>query len=78
MWTPPLGPSVELPMGPRSAALGGNGACELFDWGLLWGSRRGLETLYWVGETHVSCSTGAFGRAPYEATERRVGWGKRM
>eukprot|EP00959_Pyramimonas_sp_CCMP1952_P168780 3526261-Pyramimonas_sp.AAC.1 len=28
MRTPPLGPSVELPLGPRNAVLGGGDACE--------------------------------------------------
>eukprot|EP00959_Pyramimonas_sp_CCMP1952_P176165 3681250-Pyramimonas_sp.AAC.1 len=27
MWTLPIGPSVELPMRPRNAALGGGNAC---------------------------------------------------
>eukprot|EP00959_Pyramimonas_sp_CCMP1952_P361645 7573944-Pyramimonas_sp.AAC.1 len=38
MRTPPLGPSVELPMGPRNASLGGGPACEHRQWGLRWGS----------------------------------------
>eukprot|EP00959_Pyramimonas_sp_CCMP1952_P177841 3716921-Pyramimonas_sp.AAC.1 len=32
--TPPLGPSVELPLGPRSSALGAGTACEHPHWGL--------------------------------------------
>eukprot|EP00959_Pyramimonas_sp_CCMP1952_P280486 5863022-Pyramimonas_sp.AAC.1 len=28
MRTPPLGPSVELPMGPRNTVVGGGDACE--------------------------------------------------
>eukprot|EP00959_Pyramimonas_sp_CCMP1952_P140690 2944178-Pyramimonas_sp.AAC.1 len=35
----PLGPSVELPIGPRSAVLGGGGACNLRHWDL----RDGME-----------------------------------
>eukprot|EP00959_Pyramimonas_sp_CCMP1952_P222430 4649889-Pyramimonas_sp.AAC.1 len=34
MRTPPLGPSVELPTGPRNAVLGEGGACEQRHWGL--------------------------------------------
>ena len=34
MRTRPLGPSVELPMGPRSVVLGGGDACERGHWGL--------------------------------------------
>eukprot|EP00959_Pyramimonas_sp_CCMP1952_P154106 3224066-Pyramimonas_sp.AAC.1 len=64
-------------MGPRSAALGGGDACELFHGVLLCSSRGGFETLYWVGEMHVNCSTGAFGKAPYGATKRCAGWGRR-
>eukprot|EP00959_Pyramimonas_sp_CCMP1952_P026977 566469-Pyramimonas_sp.AAC.1 len=33
MQTPPLRPSVELPMGPRSALLGWGAACEHRHWG---------------------------------------------
>ena len=39
------GPSVELPMGPRDAVLGGGDACECSHWGLRWSSLRGHETL---------------------------------
>eukprot|EP00959_Pyramimonas_sp_CCMP1952_P176440 3687317-Pyramimonas_sp.AAC.1 len=38
MWTPPLGPHVELPMGPRSAVLGGGDRCGHRHWGLKWSS----------------------------------------
>eukprot|EP00959_Pyramimonas_sp_CCMP1952_P304287 6368411-Pyramimonas_sp.AAC.1 len=34
MWTLPLGPSVELPTGPRIATLGGGNACECSHWDL--------------------------------------------
>ena len=43
MRAPPLGPSVELPMGPRNAALGEGTACELRHWDLWWSSLRGHE-----------------------------------
>ena len=39
-----------------------------------WRSIWGHETLSWVGETHVSAATGAFGGAPYGATKRFLGW----
>eukprot|EP00959_Pyramimonas_sp_CCMP1952_P416232 8720811-Pyramimonas_sp.AAC.1 len=32
--TAPLGPSVEIPTGPRNAVLGGGDACELRHWDL--------------------------------------------
>ena len=38
------GPSVELPMGPRNAVLGGGDACEHPHWGLRWSSLWGHET----------------------------------
>eukprot|EP00959_Pyramimonas_sp_CCMP1952_P426802 8938969-Pyramimonas_sp.AAC.1 len=59
MWTPPLGPSVELLLGPRNVVLGGGGPCELRHCRLLWSSLRGHETLSWVGETHANCVTAA-------------------
>eukprot|EP00959_Pyramimonas_sp_CCMP1952_P363222 7606307-Pyramimonas_sp.AAC.1 len=34
----PLGPSVELPMGPRNAVLGGGDACGLRYWDRQWSS----------------------------------------
>eukprot|EP00959_Pyramimonas_sp_CCMP1952_P412382 8641836-Pyramimonas_sp.AAC.1 len=51
MRTPPLEPSVELPMGQRSAALGGGNSCGQCLWGVLrcsflWGD----ETLHWFGK----------------------------
>eukprot|EP00959_Pyramimonas_sp_CCMP1952_P065389 1365027-Pyramimonas_sp.AAC.1 len=45
MRTRPLGPSAELPMGPRSAVLGGGDACELRHWDLRRSSLSGHETL---------------------------------
>eukprot|EP00959_Pyramimonas_sp_CCMP1952_P129758 2713459-Pyramimonas_sp.AAC.1 len=36
------------------------------------------EALYWAGETHAAAATGAFGGAPYGATERCAGQGRRM
>eukprot|EP00959_Pyramimonas_sp_CCMP1952_P217239 4543451-Pyramimonas_sp.AAC.1 len=41
MRTPPLGPSVERPMWPRNAALGGGTACGHPHWGLRWSSLMG-------------------------------------
>ena len=76
--TLPLGPSVELLMGPRNAALGGGTACEPPHWGLRRSSLWGHEPLPWVGETHARAATGAFGGAPYGATKRCPGWGNRM
>eukprot|EP00959_Pyramimonas_sp_CCMP1952_P020218 426676-Pyramimonas_sp.AAC.1 len=58
MRSAPLGQSVELPMDPRSAVLGGGDACGLRHWDLRRSSRWGHETLYWVVETHAGCSTG--------------------
>eukprot|EP00959_Pyramimonas_sp_CCMP1952_P197872 4138189-Pyramimonas_sp.AAC.1 len=55
MRTAPPGPSVELPVGPRSAVVGGRGACGLRHWDLRRSSLRGHETLYWVGGTHADC-----------------------
>merc|ERR1712091_640988 len=78
MWTPPLGPSVELPMGPRNAVLGGGDACGHPHLGHRWSSLWGHETLSWVGETHADTPTEAFGGAPYGATKRCPGWGRRM
>eukprot|EP00959_Pyramimonas_sp_CCMP1952_P164479 3438670-Pyramimonas_sp.AAC.1 len=60
MRTVPRGPSVELPMGPRSAVLGGGTACGLRHWDLRWSSLWGHEALYWVWETHADCAAGAF------------------
>eukprot|EP00959_Pyramimonas_sp_CCMP1952_P412184 8637251-Pyramimonas_sp.AAC.1 len=48
MQTVPLKPSVELPIGPRGAVLGGEDACELCNWDLRRSSLWGHETLYWV------------------------------
>eukprot|EP00959_Pyramimonas_sp_CCMP1952_P379355 7946454-Pyramimonas_sp.AAC.1 len=60
MRTPPLGPSVELPMGPRNAVVGGGDACEHRQSGRGWSAVWGHETLYWIGETHAKTATGAF------------------
>ena len=64
MWTRPLGPSVELPMGPRNAVLGGRGACGHGNCGFPRSSLWGHETLSWVAGAHVDTDTGAFGGAP--------------
>eukprot|EP00959_Pyramimonas_sp_CCMP1952_P297644 6226620-Pyramimonas_sp.AAC.1 len=58
-----LRPSVELPMGPRSAVLGGGDACGLRHWDLRRSSLGGHEALYSVGETHAGCAIEAFGGA---------------
>eukprot|EP00959_Pyramimonas_sp_CCMP1952_P094563 1978072-Pyramimonas_sp.AAC.1 len=39
----PLGPSVELNMGPRSAVLGVGDACRLCHWGPQWSSLRATQ-----------------------------------
>eukprot|EP00959_Pyramimonas_sp_CCMP1952_P171206 3577331-Pyramimonas_sp.AAC.1 len=64
-------------MGPRNAVLGAGDACGPRNWALRWSSRWGHEALYLVGETHVNGSIGAFGGAPYGATKRRAGRGRR-
>eukprot|EP00959_Pyramimonas_sp_CCMP1952_P262905 5497466-Pyramimonas_sp.AAC.1 len=43
MRTEPLGPSVELPMGPRSAVMGGVDACGSRQWSLRWSPQWGHE-----------------------------------
>eukprot|EP00959_Pyramimonas_sp_CCMP1952_P107246 2242422-Pyramimonas_sp.AAC.1 len=70
MRTAPLGPSLELLLGPRSAVMGGGGACELRLWRLRWSPLWGHETLSWVGERHANTPIGAFGGVPYGATKR--------
>eukprot|EP00959_Pyramimonas_sp_CCMP1952_P024626 516837-Pyramimonas_sp.AAC.1 len=57
------GHSVELPLGPRSAVLGGRNA-------------RSKGCAGWW-RTHAAGATGTFGGAPYGATKRRTGWVKR-
>eukprot|EP00959_Pyramimonas_sp_CCMP1952_P120134 2511880-Pyramimonas_sp.AAC.1 len=66
----PLGPSVELPIGLRSAALGGGTACGLCHWDLWRSSLWGYEALPRAGEPHAGCATGTFGGAPYGPTKR--------
>eukprot|EP00959_Pyramimonas_sp_CCMP1952_P062596 1308805-Pyramimonas_sp.AAC.1 len=41
--TPPLGPEVDLLIGPRHAVLGGGDVCEHRHWGLRWASLWGHE-----------------------------------
>eukprot|EP00959_Pyramimonas_sp_CCMP1952_P285074 5960513-Pyramimonas_sp.AAC.1 len=65
-------------MEPRSAVLGRGDACGHRHWGLRWSSVGGCETLCLVGETHVDTATGTLGGAPYGATKRWAGWGRRM
>eukprot|EP00959_Pyramimonas_sp_CCMP1952_P406591 8521785-Pyramimonas_sp.AAC.1 len=60
MRTATLGPSVEVPLEPRNAVLGGGDACELRHWDLRWSSPWGPEALYWAGDTQGNCATGAF------------------
>eukprot|EP00959_Pyramimonas_sp_CCMP1952_P456381 9473075-Pyramimonas_sp.AAC.1 len=76
MRTPQLVPSVDLPMRPRAAALGGGDAGGQWHLGLGWSSRStgGHETLYWMGVTHAGGATAAFGGAPCGATKRCTGW----
>eukprot|EP00959_Pyramimonas_sp_CCMP1952_P010911 228675-Pyramimonas_sp.AAC.1 len=74
----PLEPSVELLVGPRSAALGGVGACGLCHWSLRWSSLWGHDTLSWVAVTHADPASGTFGGAPYGATKCCPGWRGRM
>eukprot|EP00959_Pyramimonas_sp_CCMP1952_P036438 762766-Pyramimonas_sp.AAC.1 len=62
-----------LPMGPRSAVLGGGDACGRSNWDLRWGPLWGHEALYWVCVTHAGGPTGTFGVAPYGATKRCTG-----
>eukprot|EP00959_Pyramimonas_sp_CCMP1952_P435788 9125625-Pyramimonas_sp.AAC.1 len=78
MQPPPPGPSVERPMGPRSAVLGVGNACGHPHWGLWWSSVWGHETLCWAWETHAAPLIGAFGGAPYGATKRCAVRGGRM
>ena len=73
MRAPPLGPSVELPMGPRNAVLGGGDACAPPYLDLRWSSLWVHETLCWVWRAHAGTPTGTFGGAPYGATKRRPG-----
>eukprot|EP00959_Pyramimonas_sp_CCMP1952_P277824 5807199-Pyramimonas_sp.AAC.1 len=59
MRTAPLGPSVELPMEPRNAALGGRTACELRHGCLRWSSLWGHEALPWVWDCLLYTSDAA-------------------
>eukprot|EP00959_Pyramimonas_sp_CCMP1952_P258693 5407512-Pyramimonas_sp.AAC.1 len=58
MWPPPLRPSVEFLMGPRSAVLGVAGAFGHPHWALGGAPYRGHEALYWVLRTHVATPLG--------------------
>ena len=115
MRTLPLGPSMELPMGPRNGRGGAEGdpsthvnpatgafggapygiikrvrgvpkstwdACEPCHWGLRWSSLWGHEACEGCAEmgggTHANPATGTLGGAPYGATNRVRGvpkWG---
>eukprot|EP00959_Pyramimonas_sp_CCMP1952_P120561 2520943-Pyramimonas_sp.AAC.1 len=70
MQTPPVGPAMELTIGPRSAVLGGGHACGSCHRGLWLGPLWGHGTLHCAGETHANSATEAFGGAPYGATKR--------
>eukprot|EP00959_Pyramimonas_sp_CCMP1952_P104589 2186070-Pyramimonas_sp.AAC.1 len=76
----PLGPSVERPMGPRSAVLvpARGTACECSHLGHRWISLWGHEALYWAGVPFAIAATGAFGGATYGATKRCIGRGRPM
>ena len=69
----PLEPSVELPTGPRSAALVGetHAGCATGPSSEL-PVRPQSEVL--GGETHAGCAIEAFGGAPYGATKGCIGW----
>ena len=73
MRPPSLGPSVELPMGLRNAALGEGTACDPPQWGLRRSSLWGHETCEGCAEIgrwcHATFPTWAFGGAPYGATK---------
>eukprot|EP00959_Pyramimonas_sp_CCMP1952_P254340 5312775-Pyramimonas_sp.AAC.1 len=70
-------PYVELPIGPRSAALGVADACGHPHWGLGWRSLWGHQTLYWVWRAHVITPAGASRGAPYGARQCCTGCGRR-
>eukprot|EP00959_Pyramimonas_sp_CCMP1952_P293981 6148379-Pyramimonas_sp.AAC.1 len=65
-------------MGPRSAGLSGEDACEHRHWGLRWSSPWGHKALYWTGDTHASTTTDSFGGALYGVTKYCSGWGRHM
>eukprot|EP00959_Pyramimonas_sp_CCMP1952_P244042 5101446-Pyramimonas_sp.AAC.1 len=77
MWSQPLGPSVELPMGPRSCT-GWRGRMWSQPLGRSVELRWGHETLYIVTRTHVVTATGPFGATLYGATKRCTGRRRRM
>eukprot|EP00959_Pyramimonas_sp_CCMP1952_P041451 866978-Pyramimonas_sp.AAC.1 len=64
----PLEPSVEFPMRPLNAVMGGGDARGHCHWSLRWNFIWGRETLSWVAVTHTNASTWAFGEVPYGAT----------
>eukprot|EP00959_Pyramimonas_sp_CCMP1952_P402897 8442748-Pyramimonas_sp.AAC.1 len=70
MWPPPLGPSVELLIGPRNAVLGVADACGNPRWGFRWRFLWGHEALRGAWRAHVATPGGALGGAPYGATKR--------
>ena len=78
MWTLPLGPSVELPRGAANCVRGvpkwSGAVCGPCHWGLRWSSLGAHEPCEWCAEMggglHAACATGAFGGAPYGATDR--------
>eukprot|EP00959_Pyramimonas_sp_CCMP1952_P340591 7133624-Pyramimonas_sp.AAC.1 len=66
MRTVALGPSVELPVGPRNAVLGRARTVQLGPSVELPGPRNAVLS----GGAHVDGSTVTFGGAPYGATKR--------
>ena len=78
----PRGPSVELPMRPQNAVLGVRDACGHTHWDLRWSSLWGHETCEGCSdmevELHADPAPGAFGGAPYGATNRVRGVLKRV
>eukprot|EP00959_Pyramimonas_sp_CCMP1952_P420594 8810281-Pyramimonas_sp.AAC.1 len=58
-----------LPMEPRSAVLGGGGACGRCHRGPRWSSLWSHESPYWVEVTHAGDATRALGGAPSGATK---------
>eukprot|EP00959_Pyramimonas_sp_CCMP1952_P150715 3154098-Pyramimonas_sp.AAC.1 len=79
MWTPPLGPWRDIPMGPRNAVLGGGDARGHRHWGhwvtLPMGPRNAVLG---GGDACGHRYWGLIGGPPYGATRRRAGWRRRM
>eukprot|EP00959_Pyramimonas_sp_CCMP1952_P318195 6658525-Pyramimonas_sp.AAC.2 len=67
-----------VPFGPRNAVLGVADACGRCHCNTRWSSLWGHGTLYWVWRAHAGGPAGAFGGAPYGATNRCTECGGRM